>query len=304
LPGIPDGNAVLEEFKIMGKRILSATVGIILLVTVLLVSDRNKYFFNGAVSILAAISVGEIFIATKFVSHKPLLIASVAFAAAIPFMTVATVRPYLGVLMLAYAIFTLAVMLKKREEIALRDISLLFMLTLLIPFAFSMLVRLRDMGLLGTYGMAKRDGMFLLLVACGCSWLADTGAYFSGRFLGKHKLAPSISPNKTIEGFAGGILFNMLGMVGISFLYAARFSAGATVNIPFILLLAFGGGILGTLGDLSASYIKRSCHVKDFGNIMPGHGGVMDRFDSILLVAPFVYVTVALLGDIWPLIIR
>jgi phosphatidate cytidylyltransferase len=288
----------------MGKRIISAAVGIALFITVLFVSDQNKYIFNGVVSLLAAVSVGEIFIATKFVSHKPLLIASIVFAAVIPFMNAPFIRPYLGLWMLAYVIFTLAVMLKKRDEIALRDISLLFMLTLLIPFAFSMLVRLRDMGLAGTYGMAKRDGMFLLLVACGCSWLADTGAYFTGRFLGKHKLAPAISPNKTIEGFVGGIVFNMLGMTGISFWYAAKFSAGATINLPFMLLLAFGGGILGTLGDLSASYIKRSCHVKDFGNIMPGHGGVMDRFDSILLVAPYVYVMVALLGDFWPLIIR
>ncbi len=288
----------------MGKRIISATVGVALLVAVLFVSDEYKYIFNFVVSLLAAVSVGEIFIATKFVGHKPLLVASIVFAAFVPFTTLVSVQPFVGFVIFAYIIFMLSVMLRKREQIGLREISLLFMLTVLIPFAFSMLVRLRDFGLKPEYGLAKRDGVYLLLVACCCSWLADTGAYFTGRFFGRHKLAPVVSPNKTVEGFVGGVLFNMLGIWLLSLVYQNYLSARATINMPLVLIIAFAGAFLGTLGDLSASYIKRSCHVKDFGNIMPGHGGVMDRFDSILLVAPFVYLVVAATMNVWPLIVR
>ena len=289
----------------MFKRIISATVGVLLMIAVLFVSDEYKYLFNIVVSLLAAVSVGEIFMATKFISHKPLTITSIIFAAFIPFTTVGFIRPYAGIVIFAYAVFMLSVMLHKRKEIALRDISLLFMLTVLIPFAFSMLIRLRDLGLTDAFGLAKRDGVFLLVTACCCSWLADTGAYFTGRFLGKHKLSPEISPTKTVEGFIGGVVFNMLGMWGLSAVYMLpKISAGATINIPLMLIIAFVAAFLGTLGDLSASYIKRSCHVKDFGNIMPGHGGVMDRFDSILLVAPFVYLVVSMTMQVWPLIIR
>ncbi len=289
----------------MFKRIISATVGVILMIAVLFVSDEYKNLFNIVVSLLAAVSVGEIFIATKFVAHKPLTIASIIFAGFIPFVTLPFIRPFAGVVIFAYVVFMLAVMLHKRKEIALRDISLLFMLTILIPFAFSMLIRLRDLGLTASMGYAKRDGVFLLVAACCCSWLADTGAYFTGRFLGKHKLSPEISPKKTVEGFIGGVVFNVLGMWGLSELYMLRsVSAGATVNVPLMMLIAFVAAFLGTLGDLSASYIKRSCQIKDFGNIMPGHGGVMDRFGSILLVAPFVYLVVTLTAPYWPLIVR
>lgn len=288
----------------MWKRIISAAVGIGLLVAVLFVSDEHRYIFNGVVSVLALVSVGEVFLATKFISHKPLTVASIVFAALIPWADTPLLRPYAGGIAFLYVVFLLAVMLRNRETINMRDISLAFMLSTLIPFGFSMLVRLRDLGMNGSFGMAKRDGIFLLLVACGCSWLADTGAYFTGRFFGKHKLSPTISPNKTVEGFVGGVVWNVLGMWGIALLYQTRFSAGAVINYPLLLLLAFAGTFLGTLGDLSASYIKRSCHVKDFGNIMPGHGGIMDRFDSILLVAPFVYLAVVLLGNAWPLIAR
>ena len=214
-------------------------------------------------------------------------------------------QPYGGVIFFAYLVVTLAYMILKHEKIALKDTGLLFMLSTLVPVGFSMLVRLRDMGLVATYGMAKRDGMFLLLTAFCCCWFSDTGAYFTGRMLGKHKLAPVISPNKTVEGFIGGVVYNVVGVALLSLLYQLlSISAGAKVNLPFMMIMGFVAAFLGALGDLSASHIKRVFGVKDFGNIMPGHGGVMDRFDSILWVAPFVYCMATYVGAVWPLIIR
>jgi len=124
---------------------------------------------------------------------------------------------------------------------------------------------------------------FIFIIA----WSADTSAYFAGNFLGSKifgakKLFPEVSPKKTIEGFIGGILGSTLVAFLFSYLFIPRF-------IFHSLILGFLGSIISQIGDLVASRIKRAVGIKDFGHIMPGHGGILDRFDSILLVAPFVY---------------
>lgn len=120
------------------------------------------------------------------------------------------------------------------------------------------------------------------------TWGNDTVAYFAGRFLGRHKLYPEVSPNKTWEGFAGG----MLGSVGGMFLARATFFPDLTV----IDCLAIGvlGGILGPLGDLCESMLKRAYGAKDSGTIIPGHGGMLDRVDALVFNAPMVFVYVHL----------
>ena len=136
--------------------------------------------------------------------------------------------------------------------------------------------------------------------------MADTGGYFVGRFLGKHKLAPTISPKKTVEGFIGGIVVDIVSLIAAGLIYETWF-AGGDIKVNYVLLGIMGAvtAVMGTLGDLSASFIKRSCDVKDFGNIMPGHGGVLDRFDSVMLVAPTVYIFVEVFQpSLWPLIVR
>ena len=289
----------------MKKRIISAAVAILLLVAVLFVSDEYKYIFNSLVSFLSGIAVLEVYTISNCTKHRPLVLFGVAWAVLVPFMGASLLKPYMAAVFFLYLVMNLSYMILHSHDLELKDEGLLFMLSSLIPVGFSMLVRLRDLGLNGTFGMAKRDGMFLLLCAFCCCWFADSGAYFTGRMFGKHKLAPTISPNKTVEGFIGGVVWNVVGLSALSFVYQIpSISAGAKVNLPFIISMAFIAAFLGALGDLSASHIKRVFGVKDFGNIMPGHGGAMDRFDSILLVAPFVYCMVIYLGDTWPLIVR
>ena len=128
---------------------------------------------------------------------------------------------------------------------------------------------------------------------CG-AWIADTGAYFSGVALGKHKLCPEISPKKTIEGFIGGIL-----TTGIVYAVAFGVRFGFIVqNVLIAFILGIVCAVIGTLGDLSASMVKRQIGFKDYGNIMPGHGGLMDRFDSVLFVLPTFYAFIAVIGII------
>ena len=124
------------------------------------------------------------------------------------------------------------------------------------------------------------------------AWFSDMGAYFVGSFLGKHKLCEKISPKKTVEGFFGGIvtavLFSLLG----AWIYQTAFltATGQQVNYWLVALVALVTAPISVVGDLSCSVIKRHRGIKDFGNIFPGHGGILDRFDSLIFVAPILYI--------------
>lgn len=120
---------------------------------------------------------------------------------------------------------------------------------------------------------------FVLLV----TWLADTGGYVFGLSIGKHPLAPTLSPKKTIEGLVGGVVFAALGAYACQLWFAPFFSTGQCAMLGITLAL------IGAVGDLCESGIKRSVNVKDSGTIIPGHGGVLDRIDSLLLTGPALY---------------
>ena len=125
------------------------------------------------------------------------------------------------------------------------------------------------------------------MIAVFAAWIADAGAYFVGSFFGKTKLCPEISPKKTVEGAIGGMVVNMLVLVLIGWIYELLFPAD--VNYISMLLIGFGSSVISILGDLSFSLIKRSCNIKDFGQVIPGHGGILDRFDSVIFVSPLIY---------------
>ena len=122
--------------------------------------------------------------------------------------------------------------------------------------------------------------------------MSDTGAYFSGYFFGKHKLAPKISPKKTIEGAVGGVIVCLISYVVLGMIFsfiAKRMGINISVNYITLIVTAPIVSLLSIVGDLSASIIKRHQGIKDFGNIMPGHGGVLDRFDSVFYVAAVLF---------------
>ncbi len=130
--------------------------------------------------------------------------------------------------------------------------------------------------------IATVDTNFYIWYIFILAWGSDTSAYFAGRLFGKHKLIEHVSPKKTIEGAVGGLV----GATAFSVAFAAVLKPDF---VPFAALLGLIGSVLAQSGDLIASKIKRYCGVKDFGKIMPGHGGVLDRFDSIILTGPFIY---------------
>lgn len=127
--------------------------------------------------------------------------------------------------------------------------------------------------------LSHDNGKLLIIIPYVCAWGADTFAQITGRIAGRHPLAPSISPNKTAEGFAGGIIGGTL----LSFIASFVISKFApAVDVGMCTAVSFAGTLTSSLGDLFFSYIKRSRGIKDFSNLMPGHGGILDRFDSVL----------------------
>ncbi len=144
-------------------------------------------------------------------------------------------------------------------------------------------------GLVVALPLLHREGSLWLIVALAVTFVADTGAYFVGRHLGRHKLAPLISPGKTWEGVAGGL------GCGLGFMFAARETFFPGLTATDCLLIGLASGVLGPLGDLLESLIKRSAGVKDSGRLIPGHGGVLDRIDALLFVGAYVYLHVKLL---------
>lgn len=286
----------------MAKRIVSAVVGIALFAGVIAASLYLRYAFSVFVALLDCIAVWEVFSAVKMTKRRPMLFAAMLVGAAMPFLS--AFQSYIFVVCFAYIVFNFAYMIFHHETVKMEQIILAGGLSIILSASFSSLCRLFDMGLDGRYGMNEADGIFLLVLSCAVAWLADTGAYFTGVFFGKHKLCPKISPKKTVEGFVGGIVFDVLLSLLLSYGYQVLFAGEGRVNFPLVAIIAFFAAFAGTLGDLTASVLKRECGIKDYGKIMPGHGGVLDRFDSVFLTAPLTYLFVEAFGAYFPVIIR
>lgn len=187
----------------------------------------------------------------------------------------------LGVLLFAALLF-LEIMLSNMK-LAFEKVMLCAVAGLLIPFLLTGLVRIR----------CGENGAFFILIPLIIAFVSDSGAYFAGRFFGKHKLAPTISPKKTVEGLIGGVLAAVMGLLIFGIVLQLGF--GFRVNYLAVLLYGFVGAIAGAFGDLCFSAIKRQTGIKDYGKLLPGHGGVLDRFDSMVIIAPTVEILMILI---------
>jgi phosphatidate cytidylyltransferase len=145
-------------------------------------------------------------------------------------------------------------------------------------------------------GMRVRFGFVWVILAFVVTWLNDSCAYFAGRFMGKTPFYPRVSPKKTWEGFAGGMVGSVLGAVGTKgFFLLVPQPAGEQFLLSWYgcVLVGLGAAVLGPIGDLTESMLKRAAGVKDSGNLIPGHGGLLDRIDALLFVAPWIYLWAA-----------
>ncbi len=137
------------------------------------------------------------------------------------------------------------------------------------------------------------DGIYLVWFVLLASWGSDTCAYAVGVLIGKHKMTPKLSPKKSVEGAVGGVLGAALLFVLYTYFVINRYT-GMTLALPFAAVLGAAGAFISMVGDLAASAVKRDHGIKDYGKLIPGHGGIMDRFDSVIVVAPIIFAGVAL----------
>lgn len=264
------------------KRILTAIVGLpILLYTVW---SPTPYFFIALIAIAVVLALAEFYSLASKIGAKPQALAGYG-ASLVVVASFVYDEPRLAVAALsALAIGSLAAAVFKPDEIkqSLLSVSASVFGVIYVALLAGCLAGVRmipeSTGTGGTHFSSKLITTFFAIVM-----MTDTGAYYTGRTIGRHKLAPRISPGKTIEGSVGGFIAAVVAglLCKLIFFYE--------LPIAHALLLGAAIGALGQIGDLAESMLKRSANVKDSGKLLPGHGGVLDRIDSILFCAPLLY---------------
>ena len=263
----------MKGFGFLKQRVITGVALVILLIAILALGTP---FVEIAVVLLAAIGVTELFNATQLAGNKKLLYTAIAGTlcmVGIPCLGANLFTPVLYI----YIVALFVIYMSNMEKMELKEVAQTFFLSAYVAFFFGHIIHVRNM---------ENGHLLIWLVLIG-AFVTDTAALFAGKYFGKHKLAPKLSPKKTIEGSIGGTLGSVLAT--LIFCLVCKLGFGLEVNYGWAVLTGFGAAIISQVGDLSASCIKRQFGIKDYGKLMPGHGGVMDRFDSILFVAPFVY---------------
>jgi phosphatidate cytidylyltransferase len=264
----------------MFKRILTGVIAFcFVLVPILFFADT--VVLPIAVALFTVIAAYEILHCVGL--HKnlwvsaPLYLVSAALPFGIRYFEVATVIA-LPVALCVVLIYLLAAAVFSHGKADIRDVSTSMVLWLYTLIGFSGLMIMHDF---------IRGGQYFYLLAFVGAWITDTFAYFTGMLLGKHKLIPDVSPKKTVEGAVGGVVFCTLSFVVFGLLYNRFWLADGDEAIPLLAMAIVGFivSIVSQIGDLSLSLLKRKYGIKDFGKIFPGHGGVLDRFDSVLAVS-------------------
>lgn len=250
------------------------------------------------VSVVSAIAAYEIMRVSKC-KNKVLTGVSMAVAAIYPFYVDFNFQQFIPVpstvIIAVYIIALLAIMLRYYEKTKFEYIGFAIFGSLIIPAAISTIFSVRDLCVVYDKMFQRSHSVFLILFAMFSAWISDTFAYFVGSRFGKHKLAPKISPKKSVEGAIGGILGNVVVCV-ITFVICDKFFfVTDTIKLWMVIVASAVVSAFGMMGDLSASVIKRNFNEKDFGNLFPGHGGVLDRVDSFIVTMPVTYVLVQIL---------
>lgn len=194
-------------------------------------------------------------------------------------------------LVTVYVLLLCFLLLHNHEQTKFSQISFVIVSSLCVPFIITRIIFFRDIAeYFPDKGYTNAHGTFLILFILFSSCMTDTCAYFVGSAIGKHKLCPNISPKKTVEGAIGGIVGCVIANVVLYAVYEAFFFENPVHNYFPIVVASIITSVVGMCGDLTASLIKRNYGIKDFGNLIPGHGGIMDRFDSMMFVTISLYV--------------
>ncbi len=258
--------------------------GIVLLALIILGGILGGWFLFGLVLLISVIGYSE-FVRVFGVQGNILGISGLFVSALLVFLTgmggqeifggILIPLVFLPVLFLVYFLFLMAVYVFTFPRYRTEEIMAAFFGVVYVPLMLSFLYLIRMSDLF-------QDGMSLYFLIFLCSWGCDTCAYAVGMMIGKHKLAPVLSPKKSVEGAIGGVA----GAALLGFLYGKLFTDFAGV----CALICVVGAVISQVGDLAASAIKRNHEIKDYGHLIPGHGGILDRFDSVIFTAPVIFI--------------
>lgn len=252
---------------------------------------RNTPLFTVAGVAVCVMVAYEINHAIKL-KNKPMMALSLVVAALVPVYYeygyllegfALNLSPKYLIAVYVLALFIL--MLIGFENTKFSDVGMVIVGSLGLPLAVTILLYLRDINKhFPEQNYTTQHGLFLILFVMFCAWISDASAYFGGRFFGKHKLAPKISPKKTVEGVISGMLGCVIANVILYAVFDNFFFSESHNNYLAIILMSIPLSLIGVCGDLTFSALKRNYDIKDFSNLVPGHGGVMDRFDSEVFV--------------------
>lgn len=261
----------------MKARLLTAAICLPLLLLIIILSEYFTWIITCTLAVLCVFMVFELLSAKMLHSNIKIVLPCVAFSFIAP-LTANT--KYNLIPFYIYILVLFFIMIIDNKSISFNDIAFIITGTLIIVFGVMCISML--------YNYYKGFITFVFALCVGVPWISDGGAYFAGVFLGKHKLCPRISPNKTVEGFIGGLVFGAASAPLIGLIFSLIYQ-NFSVSYLYLVVLGLLASLISVLGDLSFSLIKRSCGIKDYGSIFPGHGGMLDRFDSVIFVAPLVY---------------
>jgi len=271
------------------QRILTAIFGVPVL---LLIFYYGDYYFLGFVSLIVGLGSSEYFSLIQSKKINSNKIVGIIMCLILP------VGAYFGYLFFIFiftlvSVCTLFLSLKKQEiSNTIEEAGSSFLGIVYIGWFLSHAVLIRNIDsskmLPGSTEHVLNLGFFWIVFVVACTFMNDTGAYFIGRYKGKHKLAPKISPTKTWEGTLSGILLSVVCAVVVNLIFSHQ------ISYKFALLSGAIIGVTSVIGDLIESMFKRSVSIKDSGGLLPGHGGILDRFDSLILVFPVMYYLILL----------
>ena len=279
----------------MKTRIVTSVVGIVVLFAVMALFQTPV--FEAIIALITLIALHEIYKAVDLGKAGKMVFAGfVPFTFLIMYSGMAWANALLLPLTFAFVLYLACCVIRHSQTIDIGKLGAMALFGGMVMFCFYSFVYLKHSLPLLEYG---DDALYFIFLILGFAWGGDSAAYFAGRFFGRHKLAPVVSPNKTVEGAVGGILGSVLLGLVITAIYdviAGHLAVEDFTAYHYLLIciLAAVSSVLGILGDLFASAVKRQCGIKDYGTIFPGHGGVMDRFDSVMFIAPFLTIGVTM----------
>ena len=262
----------------MKTRLISAGVALAIALFIIILGSFYSIIITIALALLSALLCGEYLSAKKLNKDMKLFIPCLLFAFLIPMLSMTEAR-YIPLYLLVFGVCVLSVVFHKTTKTD----DVMFALTGVTVISVS----LSTLNIL--VGSDPGHAAFWILLSLGVPWIADSAAYFAGSKFGNRKLCPDISPHKTVEGAAAGVICGTIVPLLFGLIFKLIYG-DVTIYYGVLVLIGLINSVVSIFGDLAFSIIKRSCKIKDFGSIMPGHGGMLDRFDSVIFCIPVVYI--------------